>query len=250
MVWYLGDTFMYNTFDKYYFRRSCTEYTSYVRDNFEVSGFMNNRYNALDRNMVSRVRNLLVNAITTKLYLPKMVVICLDDDLQRYIVRKSPDARIREYEIVLRWLMHEFEGIIEAHRDYLPKKSKHDLQPHFIWIEAPLHVEFRNNLERNDFNKSLQSVAKFHKSVSVLELKKIWDPDNRNFYVGESDRFTADGLLSYWEAVDRTVKYADTTIMKKAAGRDTPTAKKNAERFRSSKNQGKPEFSSPKFGKY
>ena len=36
-----------------------------------------------------------------------------------------------------------------------------------------------------------------------------------NLFVTESDCFTAQGYAAYWEAVDKTVKYCDTILIKK-----------------------------------
>ena len=89
--------------------------------------------------------------------------------------------------------------------------------PQIVWIEAPVHSNFSNNTDRIEFNKSLNTAAQFYPKVHVLGLKKIWDPDNVNLYHKESRCFTADGYQYYWSAIDKTVKYADTILVKKLA---------------------------------
>ena len=82
-------------------------------------------------------------------------------------------------------------------------------------MEAPLHKNFYNNEDRRHFNSILQAVAKEFANISVLSLKKIWEPDNGNLFLQEGNRFTSQGLNTYWEAVDRTIQYAATTVIKK-----------------------------------
>ena len=51
----------------------------------------------------------------------------------------------------------------------------------------------------------------------MLMLKKVWDSQDTNLYIQESRRFTASGLKAYWEAIDRTVRYFDSIVLKKRA---------------------------------
>ena len=48
----------------------------------------------------------------------------------------------------------------------------------------------------------------------TLELKKVWDPKDLSLYLS-SQRFTTDGYSAYWEAVDKTIRYFDSVILKK-----------------------------------
>ena len=45
-----------------------------------------------------------------------------------------------------------------------------------------------------------------------LKLKKIWDSDNSMLFLRDEKHFTATGLMTYWMAVDRTVKFWDTAL--------------------------------------
>ena len=56
-----------------------------------------------------------------------------------------------------------------------------------------------------------------HLDVSVLHLKKIWNPEDSKLFIEESNRFTALGFQTYWEAIDCTVKFCDTTILRRVA---------------------------------
>ena len=166
------------------------------------------------------MRNLLVNAIDKQPLLPKIITVVPDDDIARYVRKRARDMNdnttIEEnMERVVSWLMREYQRIIEAYKaDKLQEKSKKPHYPYFIWIQAPLHVEFPNNHLREKFNKAMLTASLKFNDVCILEMKKIWDPENRNYYIGKSDRFTTEGLHVYWESIDRTICYADTTILK------------------------------------
>ena len=216
-IWFFGDNFAFNTFAKYYQQVPLDRYDGYIRNHYEVTGFMNSKYASQQRSMLARMRNLLPNAISNQPLLPKMVVIVPDDDLIRFMRHRKCGISNLNFQRVINWLMNEYERTLLAYKEKLHSKLKKVYYPYFIWIEAPLHSEFDNNRDREIFNAALKEVSLLHEDVAVLELKKIWTYDNRNLYLANSDRFTVQGLHTYWEAVDRTVKYADTTILKKAA---------------------------------
>ena len=83
-VWFFGDGFSFNSYEKYYFQ-STTAKQGYAMQNYEITGFMNNGSSSLDKNVVSRLRNLLAEAIKKMVYLPKVIVIVPDDDIITYV---------------------------------------------------------------------------------------------------------------------------------------------------------------------
>ena len=112
-------------------------------------------------------------------------------------------------------LMKEFHKLITIQKEFLPKRAKRANYPSIVWIEAPLHSNFCNNPERVKFNRELNNVARFHENNFVLQLKKFWDPADSSLYASEYRRYTNEGLTSYWTAIDLTVKFADTILLKK-----------------------------------
>ena len=97
-----------------------------------------------------------------------------------------------------------------------------------------MHENYANNGLRYKYNKCLATMAAFHRNVVSLHLKKVWDPTNLNLYLEESCRYTAAGWTAYWEAVDRTVKYADTILCKKGIRQHgkKSTSHKTQDRYR------------------
>ena len=69
-----------------------------------------------------------------------------------------------------------------------------------------------------------------HENVSTLMLKKVWNPSDDTLFLKDHERFTSEGLKSYWEAVDRTVRYFDSVVLPKRQGNVRKTQKKMFDR--------------------
>ena len=158
-----------------------------------------------------------------------------DDDLIRCIETKN-NAPLIVWDKHLFWLMRQFKQAVMNHKQNLPTKAKRFDQPHFLWIQAPLNVDFSNNEDRVEFNKVLESVGKQFNSTSVLPLRQIWDPDCSSYFIGNAKRYTSEGLHKYWEAIDRTIKYCDVAKLKNngsGTGRWTAVHHLNSEKAKS-----------------
>ena len=82
-----------------------------------------------------------------------------------------------------------------------------------LWIVPPFHSGFPDNSQCAKFSKALDTTAALYPNMWALKLKKIWNPEDTSLYLQESARFTATRLMSYWMAVDRTVKFWDTALV-------------------------------------
>ena len=97
-----------------------------------------------------------------------------------------------------------------------------------VWIEAPTHCNFPDNNVREMFNRALGNSALYSENTWALRLKKIWDASDTSLFLQQQQRFTNEGYKTYWEAVDKTVRYADTILFKKVLKPlKTGTASKN-----------------------
>ena len=63
----------------------------------------------------------------------------------------------------------------------------------------------------------MREVGKMHDNTSVLELKKVWNSKDEALYSKEQQRFSVEGMCTYWLAMDRTLKFCDSTIMRRVA---------------------------------
>ena len=164
---------------------------------------------------------MFVDAIKEKKIWPKIITIVLDYDFVKFLACRNGDNSFVMGRL-LYWLMSEFQKIISGYNDQMPSKAKKANYPHMIWIKAPLHNCFRpqtNNL-RGKFNACLDKMGKLQLNTSVLELKKIWNPEDSALVLPGTDILTAKGCTTYWEAVDRTIKYCDTTTLRKEAAKE------------------------------
>ena len=186
----------------------------YATLNYEVQCYSNNKFTTLNPNMISRLRNLMTRAINEQILLPKFIVVVPDDDIIKYL-NYSKFGMSEALGRLLNHIMVDYNHLLESQIEFLPRRSCPNALPYIFWIQAPLHTNFSNNLARIKFNKSLETITQFHENIQALELKKGWEPENGNFYLLESRRFTADGLGAYWAAVDKTIRYADMIFIKK-----------------------------------
>ena len=191
-----------------------------MKENFDVSGYMNGRFTSSNPSMIGRLFNALISAINGKeesktvTLLPKYIVVVPDDNIIKSLNHYGAGMGTALNKMIEK-VMNEHEKALKIYCDYLPEKSKCKESPVIIWILAPMHDNFANNSERNLFNKCVQSKAKLHDNVVALQLKKVWDCTDTNLYIKENRRFTALGYTSYWQAIDKTVKYCDTILIKK-----------------------------------
>ena len=62
----------------------------------------------------------------------------------------------------------------------------------------------------------MENAGKIYENVSVLKLKNLWDPEDTNLFIQHAQRYTHAGLRVYWEAIDRTIKFAELILLKQA----------------------------------
>ena len=197
---------------------------------------MANRFMKYDQNLLSRVRNLFAEAIQKNVLLPKLLVIVLDDDLIKFLSTKKINITTDSVGDTVNKLMKQLERLVKSQKEFLQKRSKKINYPQIVWIQAPTHTNFRNNSEREILNESMIHMAKLQEFTTILELKKIWDPEDSNLFLYESERFTAVGYSTYWKAIDCTIRYADTILFKKLDSKKKkhstkPLFKRHAEHY-------------------
>ena len=109
--------------------------------------------------------------------------------------------------------MTEYKCCVASFKENLPVKSVCNPGfPSFLWIQLPRHINFKNSSQHFKFNCCLEEQVKLHSDTYALALKKVWDYDDTNLF---ADRFTAARFRAYWEAVDKTICYFDSVVLKK-----------------------------------
>ena len=202
--WFFGDSFCKSLFEQYFQNRLSTEYNGYIKANFDVRGFFGN-FMSDNPSTISRIANLMANAVSSQINnkiqpLPKIIVVVPDGDLiQNFLNRHSVS---KPFSRIINYIMTEHERSVAAFCEYLPAKCLCKDYPQILWIEVPLHDIFKDNSQHSKFNKCLQETAKLHNNVSTLMFKKVWDPKDSQLFLHDARHFSAQGLWSYWEAID------------------------------------------------
>ena len=169
---------------------------------------------------MSRLHNALVTAFNNKRILPKFIVFILEKDImnQIKITKEDQDNNInlgKIYERISKFFVNQAERTISTFKECLPKKAIRDKYPHTIWIAPVEHVNFQDdNIDRQLFSKKLENEVKLHCDMSYLTFRQVWDRQDRKLCLPRSHKFSAEGLSTYWTAIDRTIKYCDTVQFK------------------------------------
>ena len=183
---------------------------------FDAHLFAKNKFVSQVPSMLGRLRNQLTNAIKLHKLLPKLIVVVLDDDLIDFLIQKNAMTSFT-LEKVVHWLMKQFSRVVASYKELIPKKSVGEKYPQFVWIQCPYNINYVNNSDREKFNQVIEDTAKFFDNTGVFQLKKIWEESDTTLFLKEANRYTSDGLRTYWEAVDRTIRFCDTTMLRRIA---------------------------------
>ena len=186
-----------------------------MKEYFDVIGYFSSKYISHKRNIISRVHNCLLKALQVEIVLPKLIVMVLDNDIvhnvdevPRFVCKTEVLGKIMAY------LFKELHKVIMTYKEALPNRARRYKYPQIIWIAPPENVNFTRdeNRLRSKFTYCLNWLCAMYDEMHTLELKKIWDTEDGNLFVPDAARFTAEGYLRYWSAVDKTVKYFDSTV--------------------------------------
>ena len=110
-IWVLSDDFGLNSFNEHFCLNEENDKSSYMKENFEISGFMNNKAQSHDVNTASRIRSCLAGAIKDQKIFPKCIVVILDHDVIKYFHSKL-DKKNKKYtdpsegyEVLIKYLI-------------------------------------------------------------------------------------------------------------------------------------------------
>ena len=110
------------------------------------------------------------------------------------------------------------------------------------WIQPVTNVNFHNDKERELFAEKLRIFTSLYDNMSTLKLVQMWDPYNKSLYLGPQRRFTSEGKSLYWRALDKTIRFCDTNILKKTGNLQTyknPGQYQQYRRFQPNRGRGK-----------
>ena len=183
-------------------QESVQEYEYFMKDNFQIKIFSGSSLE-LNKSIMGRTLNQLVNVIKERKKFPKVIVMVLDDDLLGYINQDEGISEILGQ--ITHWLTAEITKIIENYKDKLPGKALHAGYPQIVWMAPPLNCNFNNNIARNKLGKSMKASIDIQPNHIILKLLKIWEYDNSSLF--REGHFTPEGFCKYWLSVDSAVEF-------------------------------------------
>ena len=119
-IWILGDDLPSCTYETNFAR---VKPEGYAISNYEVQDFSNNKFTTINPNMISRIRNLMAQAIKEQVLLPKFIVIVPDDDIIKY-VNFSNFGVSEAYGRLINHIMVEHNRLLETQMEFLPEEIK------------------------------------------------------------------------------------------------------------------------------
>ena len=214
MLWIIGDNFVGDTVEHYYIRKKST----FIADNFQTSVYASDSFTTNNPFAISRIRNALVTAMNQAKYTPKIIAFILENDVSNTVltgntVEISPDILRNTFEKLIKYLIRETERLRECFLENLPSKAKkQDDMPYILWVISTQHKNYPDNARRKIFSTALINSTKGKENSITLQLKQIWDQWDNNLFASHNHCFTESGFYTFWEAVDRTIRFCDSTI--------------------------------------
>ena len=230
-LWILGDTFVKDNVDNFVLR-SKRDRSNFMFSNFEVETYGVSCTSTNDVSPLSRVRNVLYKAFAKFNRLPKLIVVIMEDSVLEYL--KLNDFGLAEaYQIMFEWLVKEYYRGILSMKEKLPTKASREGYPHVLFVAPTVHNLYANDNRRRKFTLAMEKVAresnKF-KNMSVLRLKQVWDPEDRNLYLKFNKMLSEEGFRTYWKALDKSVKYCISRMDEENTNRIVENHKQELER--------------------
>ena len=158
-------------------RNSSTEDMHFIKKNFDYHVYCRSRYENNEQNILKRICNSLVNGIAKNHKFPKYIILALDEDILSAIDYTGPGLAKMLGEVIEQ-LAKLISSIIKDGKDILAEKAIKDNYPIIYWVASPMHRFFKNSEQQKKFNLCAESVIKQYKSMHMMKLKEIWNPDD------------------------------------------------------------------------
>ena len=232
-LWPVGDNFVATMYREHFIKRRISWY---MWDNFEFGVFCKSRFCSNNTNILSRLRNSVIQAINARVKLPKIMVILIERDFIEALQMDGKYVTISAslYGTWVEWLAQEIAMAFKTQHDALPVKAKCSQGETIIyWSAVPSHKNYSFELRAQiaKFNNCLESVLKLYNNMRLIKIKKDWDYDNVNL-VNVHGRLTHQGIDQVCEAVDASVKFnfsKRTEFLAKSAVSQNMTVKQEAD---------------------
>ena len=190
-----------------------------MKENYDVTAFTIDSRSSSYETALARIRHALCAAFNEMNKVPKIIVIIMENDVINCINRAEPNKfTAKIFKTAIKWLMREVFRMDMTYRDVIPSKALKGGPPHYLYIVPTTHKNCKTNELRELFGQQLEIVGKekADTNLSVMRLKQVWDSQDGNLFLKPQQRLTPEGKATYWKAVDRTIKFCDSLLEKKA----------------------------------
>ena len=186
----------------------------YTLSNFETVLF-NSHTRVEGQNTIGRLRNSLVNLVNQQTFIPKWVVVVVEDDIiKSFDATRTANQESAYYGSVLEHIMKEHNTIMDEFKDMIPDKAKKHGWPFFLWVVPTLHEIYDNNSARDKFIRCLKMVENLHDNVISLELEQVWSSTDRSLFQPGTTKLSIAGYNALWKGIDKTIRYADINVLR------------------------------------
>ena len=169
----------------------------YIYEQFNVRCFTASPMSMV-RNIATRLVNAFIKALNDYNFLPHMVLIILDLDLENTVREDGYTFHVM-LEKLLAWVITTVERSVQSKKDMLLCRKPGAVtssKPKIIWVTAICR-----------FNSILNKLLLNKRGTYLLDINKSLNVD-KNLFTAFGD-LTAAGRIAYWTEIDKIVKKFD-----------------------------------------
>ena len=211
-VWIVGDIFINRVARDFINMRDQLFTTKNFETRITCDGVTDNFGSS---NAVGRILNTVVRSFNTnRNVIPKWVVIAPETDIMNSI-NYTEFGVSGAYGLLIEYMMKEINNLISKILGHdLPLKANRYNRPHILWVEPTLHQNYPGPEKalRTKFIRSLHTAALNHNRMVVLPIKQNWP--TYEAMITTNGSLNIYGYKMYAKAIDSTIRYADTKLMR------------------------------------
>ena len=164
-------------------------------------------------NSIGRVINAMNTTFNNnRSTIPKWIVMVIEDDVLSSVEYTNFGVS-GAYGLIIDHILKEIDASIKFFTANLPHKANKYGRPYVLWIEPSLHTRYENNQLRIKFVRCLHAAIKAKNRHLTLPLRQFWSENDSNL-VFNTGSLTRQGLSTFTKAVDATIRFADTKLMR------------------------------------
>ena len=205
----IGDTFVRKSAKQHLINSRREDLTCLKQ--FEVNVATGDTYDRNNPYFTGRICNSLIKLINNSINMPKLVVLIVENDIINE-VKCDGIGSSEHYIAYIENIIKDFKRVIEQFREILPISGQRNTWPKLLFLPATLHrnYSFNKYRERKVFNEVLSTISDHHKdTVWALKLMQVWNENDLSLYSKTEQRYTKEGLDTFWRAVDRTIAFGN-----------------------------------------